>query len=439
MRRHLPKILLAISRLFNLRFLLFSSHVSVSSSTTQPNPISRGKLISDHPIFPLLDQANRLSDLRILHGHAISSGLITDRFAASRLLQFCLRPGAGNLQYSVEIFDSLERPDVYTWNAIIAGHIELGSPDSGVSFYFRLRASTLPPNMYTYALLVKACLVNGWTGDQFHTGRKIHGQVIKAGVEDFLAEGIVPDTVILVSVLKACAHSGALDLGRSIHLNVQRNRNLNGNSNVIFSTALIDMYCKCGCIDEAFEVFNGVCNGDVVIWNAIIRGLAMHGEWHRALGLFDAMKGKGIKPNEATYISVLCACTHAGIVEKGVEIFESMKKDGIEPRREHYGCLADLMGRSGRIQRAQEVLLMMPMEPQAEQWGALMFACRMHGEVNAGLRAGRHLIALEPSDAGRYVMLGNMFADAGRWEEAAVTRSEIEDKGIQKETGCSLV
>ncbi|KAI0503477.1 hypothetical protein KFK09_014411 [Dendrobium nobile] len=504
---------------FNLTFSIFFS----SSSSY---PLSKLQFILQNSGL-LLHQFQHLHDLRILHCNFITSGLIHDTFAASRFIQFLLRSSTADLHYASAIFNSLRHPDVFTWNNVIAAHIELGSLDSAVTLYFSMRSSGSMPNLYTFALLVKACRKYR-DADSVKQGMKVHGQVMKNGAMDFLVvknsflsmycdmrmlndarllfdescdldliswnaivsgygksgdvktarylfdempernlvswsamidgyvrsgdcvealrlfnrlqcEGIRPDVITLVTILKACGCSGAIRQGWWIHLYIERNK-LGGNgNNIILCTALVDMYCRCGCIDAAFDVFNRVLNKDIVLWNAMIGGLAMHGHGHQALELFGRMMEAGMVPSESTYIGVMCACTHAGMVDEGIEIFESMKAHGVEPQKEHYGCLADLMGRAGRICKAEEVLLNMPMEPQAEQWGALMSACRMHNEFDIGVRVGKHLIELEPHDAGRYVMLANLYANAGRWKEAMAVRREMEERGMKKEAGCSLI
>ncbi|XP_029116570.1 pentatricopeptide repeat-containing protein At5g66520 [Elaeis guineensis] len=499
-----------------------------STFTSHPNPLPR--FIPDHPIFPLIEsaQAHPHTDPRPLHAHTITSGLIRDPFAASRVIQLLLLPGpAADLRYATAVFNSLHHPDVYTWNAMIAAHADQGFPDSAVAFYFCMRATRAPPNTYTFALLVKACIHGGDTGKLIGLGKEVHGQILKCGVEDVIVvknsllnmycgmdhlaearllfdkswhldliswntlisaygkngdvvtagelfermperslvswsamidgyvrngdfsmalrlfdemqdEGMEPDVVTLVSVLKACAQLGALDQGCRIHHYIDRN-GLAREGNVILETALVDMYCKCGCMDEALKVFDGVRGGDVVLWNAMIGGLAMHGHAERALELFGMMKERGIIPNESTFIGALCACTHAGMVNDGKKIFESMREYGVEPQREHYGCLADLLGRAGQVEEAEQVLLSMPMEPQASQWGALMSACRTHHKIDVGERVGKHLISLEPYDGGRYVLMANMYAINGQWDDAGGMRRAMEEIGAKKETGRSFI
>ncbi|KAL5976175.1 hypothetical protein ACLOJK_020505 [Asimina triloba] len=473
------------------------------------------------PILALLEAAERHRpiDHRALHAHTITSGLIRDTFAASRIVEFFLKWGPH--QYARHVFTSLAQPDAYTWNALIAAHTD--SPHCCLTYYFRMLEKQIPPpNTYTFALLVKACK------NDIRTGRKVHGQILKRGAENLLivrnslmgmycsmacmeeaqllfdksvdldliswnsmlsgygkigdvqaakrlfdempqrnlvswsamidgyvrngdfsealqqfnamqGSGMEADVVVLVSVLKACAHLGALDQGRWIHLYVERNKLENGR-NVVLWTALIDMYAKCGCIDVALDMFHAVYERDVVLWNAIIGGLAMHGHGRDALEFFSQMKSPGVAPNEITFVSVLCACTHAGLVEEGLNIFELMKTDyGIKPLSEHYGCLADLLGRAGRVQEAEKVLNDMPMEPQASQLGALMAACRTYNNVEVGERVGKRLISLEPHDGGRYVILSNMYAGAGQWGDALEMRRAMEEKGIKKEKGQSFI
>ncbi|XXG74529.1 hypothetical protein AAC387_Pa07g3228 [Persea americana] len=497
--------------------ILQSTLVSFSTLCGPPPP---GKFIPNHPILAVLSKSSHpQTDLRALHAHTVTSGLLLDPFAASRIVQLFLK---SDPSLARAIFHALHHPDVYTWNAMIMAH-----PDahSSVIHYFRMLQAGAPPNNYTFALLVKAC-VEGRT--DILVAMKVHGQILKRGVEDLLVVrnslinmycnmgclkearalfdlssrldliswnsmisgygkagdvvsardlfeemperslvswgamidgyvrkggflealklfnemmvgGMKPDVVILVSVLKGCAQLGALDQGRWIHIYVEKNR-MGWERNVMLSTALIDMYAKCGCIDHALEVFNGVGEGDVVLWNAMIGGLAMHGLGQDALEMFWGMKRKGLVPNETTFVNVLCACTHAGMVERGREIFCSMKKDyGVEPQREHYGCLADLLGRAGLVREAEEVITNMPMEPQPSQWGALMAACRTHNNVKVGERVGKRLISLEPHDGGRYVLLSNVYAGASRWEDALEMRRVMEEKGAKKERGCSFI
>ncbi|KAK1277411.1 Pentatricopeptide repeat-containing protein [Acorus gramineus] len=478
-----------------------------------------------HPILPLLRRAAQhhhpINDLRAVHAHTITSGLSADPFGASRLIKFSLQTSPA---YARAVFASIDHPDVYTWNAMIAGH----SPGpSAVRYYFNMRARAAPPNNYTFALLAKAAAGGGDMGRSLV--REVHGQVVKCGVEELLvvkntllrvycelgllkeaelmfglsgnldiiswntmlsgygrigdlkiarnlfermpkrslaswtalidafvtaghpldalrvfdrmrAQRVEPDAVNLVSVLKACAETSMLHVGRSVHRYIDR-KGLGREVNVVLATALVDMYAKCGCVDAAVEVFDGFRGkADVVLWNAMIGGLTVNGHGKDAVDLLKRMREREIPPNGSTFLSVLCGCVHSGEVECGVEVFESMKRDhGVEPQREHYGCVANLLGRVGRTREAESMLLGMPMEVTASQWGALMSACKMHGDTEVEERVGRRMVKLEPHDGGRYVLLSNALAAAGRWDDARITRVAMEDQGVKKEAGCSFI
>lgn len=334
----------------------------------------------------------------------------------------------GALEDARVLFERSGRLDLVSWNTLVSGYAKSGDVEIASKVFERMPER----NLVSWSALIDGYVRTGGFAQALRVWDR------------FLEEGTEPDEVLLVSVLKACAHLGALDRGRAIHEYIDRyGRRRDGNVNrVVLGTALVDMYCKCGCVGEAIEVFDRVENRDIVLWNAMISGLAMHGESRRALELFGRLKEEGrptVVPNRSTYVAVLCACRHAGMVDEGKEIFKSMKRCGVEPERDHYGCLADLMGRAGRVKKAEEVLLAMPMEPRAEQWGALMSACRTHKDVEVGERVGWRLIAMEPLDGGRYAQLANLYADVGQWQKAEEIRRVMEQMGAKKETGQSCL
>lgn len=247
------------------------------------------------------------------------------------------------------------------------------------------------------------------------------------------------DAVTLVSVLPACAHLGAIAMGEWIHLKA-----IEGQSSlcVFVGTALVDMYCKCGFVEKAERVFNEMQEKNIVTWNAMIGGFSMHGRSDPAFELFDRLirASSVIRPNYVTFIGVLCACTHAGLVEKGLWYFDRMRKDySIEPTLQHYACIVDLLGRAGRLADALELMEEMPISPDAVIWGALLGACRMHNNVELGERAMKHLVKLEPKSCGNYMILSNIYADVGRWDDAARVVMKMKRHGIKKTPGCSWI
>ncbi|XP_031505373.1 pentatricopeptide repeat-containing protein At5g66520-like [Nymphaea colorata] len=480
------------------------------------------RLLHDHPIIALVDSCKHPGEVVKLHAHAIVSGLIQDTFAASRIVSLYINSESGDLRQCRRVFDSINSRDVYTWNLIIRAHVEQSSPESAVQLYFEMVGDSLSPNTYTFALLVKGCILSR----RIDLGELVHGQILKNGAEnvtivqnslmqmyctvdrvedayrlfmdcpctdviswntliggysrigeverahqlfekmpeknliswsamidgyvkngrfmeglDLFREmqfmGVRPDRVTLASVLCACANLGALDQGKWVHNYIQKSRM---GFNLILGTALVDMYAKCGWIDTAYELFNEMREKDVVLWNAMIGGLAIHGHGRKALELFTRMRSSSVTPNEMTFMNILCACNHAGLVDEGKKYFDCMQnKYAIEPRIEHYGCLADMLGRAGCLEEAEEVIRDMPMKAQASHWGALMAACRTHNNTEVGERVGKHLIELEPEDGGRYIVLSNAYAAAGRWKDAYDVRRLMQERGVRKDPGCSFV
>lgn len=204
--------------------------------------------------------------------------------------------------------------------------------------------------------------------------------------------------------------------------------------------ALIDMYGKCGHIDKAYRVFKTLpCKG-VYVWNALIGGLAMHGYGIEAIKRFREMQGNGIKPDRITFIAVLSACSHSGFVEKGKEIFHSMRKDfGIEPGIKHYGCFVDILCRAGLLNEAYEVIMNMPMEPNAVLWGTLLNACAAAANVELAEVAMERLMVLEPCNDGNYVLMSNIYAVKQRWNDVARIRKIMKDGQILRNPGHSLI
>lgn len=205
-------------------------------------------------------------------------------------------------------------------------------------------------------------------------------------------------------------------------------------------SSLINMYAKCGSIHLAQQVFDNMFNRDVVSWNAIILGYGMHGYAENALALFREMQQEGVMPDHITFIAVLSACSHAGFVDEGCKYFVCMTSDHhITPRVEHYACLVDLLGRSGRLDEACNFIKNMPIEPGVGVWGALLGACGIHGNLELGEHVSEKLISLNPKNVSNYVSLSNIYAAAGRWDGVLKVRRLIKSAGIEKIPGCSWI
>ncbi|KAL0414473.1 UNVERIFIED_CONTAM: Pentatricopeptide repeat-containing protein [Sesamum radiatum] len=248
---------------------------------------------------------------------------------------------------------------------------------------------------------------------------------------------VEPSEVTLVAVITACADLGALSQGIWAHVYIIR-KNLSINH--FIGTALISLYANSGCLRFAWQLFYQLPHRDTFCFNAMIRGLAVHGLGHQALDLFETMKEEGFVPDDVTILAVMCACSHVGLVDEGRKYFESMTSVyGLEPKLEHYCCLVDLLGRGGLVKEAEERVFTMPMKPNAVLWRSLLGAARVHGNLEIGEVALRKLIELEPETSGNYVLLSNMYACMNRWDDVKRVRQLMKDYGIDKTPGSSLV
>ncbi|XXG70606.1 hypothetical protein AAC387_Pa07g0047 [Persea americana] len=249
--------------------------------------------------------------------------------------------------------------------------------------------------------------------------------------------GSQPDNVTCLLLLQACAQLGALDFGKRIHHYIEERgygRTLN------LCNSLVAMYSRCGCVDEAFRVFDGVPEKNVVTWSAMISGFAMNGNGREALDAFGEMRRMGVPPDDQTFTGVLSACSHGGLVDEGLRLFHMMTAEfALVPNIHHYGCMVDLLGRAGLLDQTYHLINSMVVEPDATIWRTLLGACRIHGHVALGERVVGHLIELKAQQAGDYILLLNIYASVGDWEKVAVVRRLMKDKRIQTTPGCSTI
>jgi len=264
--------------------------------------------------------------------------------------------------------------------------------------------------------------------------------VIKEAIEMFreMQMGEVsPNYVTMISVLPAISRLGALELGKWVHLYVEKN---GIEIDDVLGSALVDMYSKCGSVDKALQVFERLPKKNTITWSAIIGGLAMHGQANDAIDYFARMERAGVTPSDVTYIGVLSACSHAGLVDEGQSFFNHMVKEvSLEPRIEHYGCMVDLLGRAGHLEEAEKLVLNMPIKPDDVIWKALLGACKMHGNIEMGKRVAETLMDMAPHDSGSYVALSNMYASSENWEAVAEVRLMMREMDIRKDPGCSWI
>ncbi|PON76476.1 Pentatricopeptide repeat [Parasponia andersonii] len=357
---------------------------------------------------------------RQIHGQVCKFGPKSHSITCNGLMDMYIK--CGSLTDAQKMFEEMSERDVISWNSLLSGHARLGK---------MRRARDLFDEMPSKTIVSWTAMISGYTGiGCYSDALDIFREMQILGVE--------PDEISIISVLPACAQLGALEIGKWIHIYSDKYGLLRSTS---VCNALIEMYAKCGCIDPALQLFNQMLERDVISWSTMIGGLANHGKAQKAIELFREMERAKIEPNAITFLGLLSACAHAGYWSEGLKYFNSMRKDyRLEPEVEHYGCLVDLLGRSGWLDQALQMIKKMPMRPDSKIWGSLLNSCRIHCNLEIAIIAMEHLLELEPDDTGNYVLLSNIYADIGRWESVSKIRKLIRSKSMKKKTpGCSLI
>lgn len=331
----------------------------------------------------------------------------------------------GNLMLARQAFDEITQPDLPSWNSIINASVKAGLVDI---------ARKLFDEMPERNVISWSCMINGYG----RCGEYKEALALFREMQKVEVNGVKPNEYTMSSVLLACGRLGALEHGKWVHTYIGK---CGMEVDVVLGTSLIDMYAKCGSIERAKWVFDNMGpNKDVMAWSAMISGSAMHGHAEECLELFAKMTDYGVRPNAITFLGILCACVHGGLVSEGQEYFRTMSEDfGITPLIQHYGCMVDLYGRAGLIKEACVLVKSMPMEPDVLVWGALLSGSRMHGDIETCEIALKKLIELDPTNSGAYVLLSNVYAKRGRWADVRHVRDLMEARGIKKVPGCSLV
>ncbi|XP_014512613.1 pentatricopeptide repeat-containing protein At1g09190 [Vigna radiata var. radiata] len=376
----------------------------------------------DHHTFaPLIKSASNLRHYALgqsLHAHILRLGFT--HHASVCVATVDLYTTCGRMDDASKVFDEMRDPDVVVWNLMIRGFCKTGDLETGLKLFTQMKERTV----VSWNLMM-SCLAQG------NKDREV--------LELFnwmLDQGFEPDDASLVTVLPVCARLGDVDVGEWIHSYANSKGFLRDAVNV--GNSLVDFYCKCGNLQASWGIFNEMANKNVVSWNAMISGLAYNGEGEVGVGLFEEMVRGGVEPNDSTFVGVLTCCAHAGLVDRGREIFASMSVNfGVPPKLEHYGCVVDLLGRCGHVREALDLITSMPLKPTAALWGALLSACRTHGDREIAEIAAKELVGLEPWNSGNYVLLSNVYAEEGRWDEVEKVRLLMRGGGVNKVPGQS--
>ncbi|KAH0915348.1 hypothetical protein HID58_029794 [Brassica napus] len=323
-----------------------------------------------------------------VHAYAIKSGYDLDLWVSSGVLDMYVK--CGDMKAAHFAFNCIPVPDDVAWTTMISGCIENGEEERAFHVYSQMRLM-----------------------------------------------GVLPDEFTIATLAKASSCLTALEQGRQIHANALK---LNCSGDPFVGTSLVDMYAKCGSIDDAYSLFKRIEMRNIAAWNAMLVGLAQHGEGKEALQLFEQMRSLGIKPDKVTFIGVLSACSHSGLVSEAYKQIKSMDRDyGIKPEIEHYSCLADALGRAGLVREAEKLIESMSLEASASMYRALLAACRVQGDTETGKRVATKLLELEPSDSSAYVLLSNMYAAASKWTEVKLARTMMRGQNVKKDPGFSWI
>ncbi|PIA48026.1 hypothetical protein AQUCO_01400548v1 [Aquilegia coerulea] len=325
---------------------------------------------------------------RQIHGLLVKFGVALDLYAGSSLVDVyskCLCIEDARL-----VFEDMDEKDIVVWNAMVFGYALNGQGEEALTLFLKLQLSRVKVNEFTYVALLTAA---SDLASLVH-GKQFHNQLIKIGLE------LEP----------------------------------------YISNALVDLYAKCGSIEEAQKMFDATDRRDVVCWNSMISKYAQHGQAEEAIWMYERMRAEAIEPNYITFVGLLSACSHVGLVEIGLDYFASMIPEfGVEPGMEHYVCVVALLSRAGKLYEAKEFINQMPIEPQAIVWRSLLSACRIAGDVHLGKYAAEMAISLDPHDSGSYVLLSNILASKGLWAEAENVRKRMDCNEVLKEPGHSWI
>ncbi|KAL8161225.1 hypothetical protein V2J09_012714 [Rumex salicifolius] len=342
--------------------------------------------------------------------------------AWNALLTACLR--CQDVSQGERVFDRMPYWDLTSWNVMLAGYAKAGKIELARELFSKMPVK----DDVSWSTIIVGFVQTGHFMEAFDFFRDLKRERVR-----------MVNEVSLTGVLSACAQAGALEFGKVIHAFVEK---AGLNWIVSVNNALLDTYSKCGNMSMASLVFNRMMpeTRSVVSWTVMMAGLAMHGYGKEALHLFSNMEESGIQPDEITFISLLYACSHAGLVKEGLEYFDKMVNvHGIEPAMEHYGCIVDLYGRSGSLQKAYDFILRMPIDPSAVIWRTLLGACSVHGNTSLAEQVKFRLNELEPFDPGDHVLLSNVYATSGKWNDVVSVRRSMSSQRIKKPPGWSMI
>lgn len=426
---------------------------------------------------------------RCCHGFVARRGFEYDLSLANSFLNFYAK--LGHMDKARNLFNRMSNKDVVSWSSMIAGYSQNGNAVEALGLFCEMIEKGIDPNSITVVSALQACAV----ACDLHEGRRIHKFATRKGFEldiavstalvdmymkcscfedaidlfhrmpekdviswaalisgcaqngfaneslgafrSMLSDGMIPDAVTMVKVLAACSQLGVIKQALCLHGYLVTH---GFDDQMFVGAALLDLYSKCGSLDNAIRVFDRMGDKDVVVWSSMIAGYGIHGRGGKAIQMFNQMIGSLLKPNHVTFVSLLSACSHAGLIDEGIDFFNRMVEFyGLVPSSEHYCIMVDLLGRKGQLKKAAKLIQGMPIPANPHVWGALLGASHIHGNVELGEFTAKNLFALDPSHGGYYVLLSNIYAVNGKWDKVAEVRSLMKEKGVRGTPGCSSI
>ncbi|KAE9589619.1 hypothetical protein Lal_00000246 [Lupinus albus] len=454
--------------------------------------IDRGSLEPDRNLYNTLlkrcTQLGKLKEGKLVHSHFINSNFRDDIVIQNSIV--FMYAMCGSLDDARHVFDEMPKKDMVTWTSMITGYAQNECAVDALAMFSQMIRDEYKPNEFTLSSLVKCCGLI----PSYKDGRQVHACCVKYGCsgnvfvgsslvdmyarcgylgearlvfeklasknevswnalicgyarigegEEALAlfvkmqrEGYKPTDFTYSALLSSSSCVGSLEKGKWLHAHVIKSRRkLAG----YVGNNLLHMYAKSGSIRDAKKVFDRLAKVDVVSCNSMLKGYAQHGLGKEAVQLFEDMVRAGNEVNDITFLCVLTACSHAGLLDDGKRYFGLMRKYNIEPKVLHYGTMVDLLGRAGLLEQAKRFIEEMSIEPTAAVWGALLGASRMHKNMEMGAYAAERVFELDPFYSGTHILLANIYASAGRWRDVAKVRKIMKDSGLKKEPACSWV
>ncbi|XP_027331074.1 pentatricopeptide repeat-containing protein At5g55740, chloroplastic [Abrus precatorius] len=392
------------------------------------------------------------------HGYCVKNNFESDVVVLSGMIDMYAK--CGRMDYARRVFDSAAKKDMVLWNTMLAAFAEQGLSGEALKLFVQMQLESVPPDVVSWNSVIYGFLRNGQVGE----ARNMFSEMCSSGVKPNLITwttmicglaqnglgydaimvfremqdvGIRPSCISITSALSACTNMALLKYGRAIHGYVMRHYL---SLSLPITTSIMDMYAKCGTLDNAKCVFNVCSTKELPVYNAMISAYASHGQAKEALALFKQLEKEGIVPDHITLTSVLSACSHGGLVEEGIKLFKYMVSElRMKPSEEHYGCLIKLLANNGQLDEALRTILTMPIHPDAHILGSLLAACEQNHEIELADYIAKWLFSMDPDNSGNYVALSNVYATVGKWEKVSNIRSLMKEKGLRKIPGCSWI